>query len=67
MGHRVSVAVAGAVAGARVSGPLADYAAGFAEFLTGQGYVAGSVRLQVCSSWRSSAAGWAPRVLVLAG
>lgn len=28
-------------------GPLADYADGFAGFLTGHGYVAGSVRLQV--------------------
>ena len=31
----------------RVSGPLAGYAAGFAEFSAGQGYASGSVRLQV--------------------
>jgi hypothetical protein len=30
-----------------VRGPLADYAAGFAEFLVGQGYTAGSTRLQM--------------------
>jgi integrase/recombinase XerD len=31
----------------RVRGPLADYAAGFAKFLFGQGYTAGSTRLQM--------------------
>lgn len=31
----------------RVLGPLADYAAGFAECLAGQGYTAGSTRLQM--------------------
>ena len=35
------------VSGVRVSGPLAGYAAGFGEFLAGQGYAPGSVRLQV--------------------
>ncbi|HEY5262072.1 MAG TPA: tyrosine-type recombinase/integrase [Solirubrobacteraceae bacterium] len=35
------------VAEVRVRGPLAAYAGGFAESLAGQGYVAGSVRLQV--------------------
>lgn len=41
MGGRVSVS------GVRVGGPLAEYAAGFAEFLAGLGYAPGSVRLQV--------------------
>lgn len=31
----------------RVRGPLAGYAVGFAEFLVGQGYTAGSTRLQM--------------------
>jgi len=31
----------------RVRGPLADHAVGFAEFLAGQGYTPGSVRLQM--------------------
>jgi integrase/recombinase XerD len=31
----------------RVRGPLAAYAVGFSEFLAGQGYTAGSVRLQM--------------------
>jgi integrase/recombinase XerD len=31
----------------RVRGPLAAYAVGFSEFLVGQGYAAGSVRLQM--------------------
>ena len=35
------------VSGVRVRGPLEEYAAGFAEFLTGQGYTPGSVHLQV--------------------
>ena len=35
------------VSGVRVRGPLEDYAAGFAEFLTGQGYTPGSAHLQV--------------------
>jgi hypothetical protein len=41
MGDRVSVS------GVRVRGPLAEYAAGFAEFVAGQGYAPGSVHLQV--------------------
>ena len=35
------------VLGVRVRGPLADYAGGFAEFLASQGYVPGSVHLQL--------------------
>lgn len=35
------------VAQVRVRGPLADYAAGFADALAAEGYVAGSVHLQV--------------------
>src|SRR5512142_3284939 len=31
----------------RVRGPLSGYAAGFGEFLAGQGYTPGSVRLQM--------------------
>jgi hypothetical protein len=31
----------------RVRGPLADYAWGFADELVGQGYTAGSTRLQL--------------------
>jgi integrase/recombinase XerD len=41
MGDRESVS------GVRVRGPLAGYAVGFGEFLAGQGYTPGSVRLQV--------------------
>ncbi len=38
----------------RVRGPLADDAAGFAEFLIGQGYTAGSARLQLqLMAWAS--------------
>jgi len=35
------------VLGVRVRGPLAGYAGGFAEFLSGQGYTPGSAHLQV--------------------
>ena len=35
------------VSGVRVRGPLAVYAGGFAEFLSGQGYTPGSAHLQV--------------------
>ena len=33
--------------GVRVRGPLAHYAEGFADELVGQGYTAGSTRLQL--------------------
>ena len=35
------------VLGVRVRGPLAGYAVGFGEFLSGQGYTPGSAHLQV--------------------